>query len=409
MRTFSFTAVKEKEFTVTDFSALTDSANGYYAGKTLTPAPTVKETGRLKSGLHPVRAYNVGYGIFYCSDGKLYREENGEYKAYGIPAFATAPTVFTVSYDGVKTIAVVGDTGAYLLNDGYTFVQIVKGSDYVVYKNILFIAKGRKILVCGKADYTGDKVTVSPNAFLYPEGKFGAVTGFAVVSSDLFAVCARGAVKITVTGDDMEYALKDCGLPPFKCVAGSVCALGNEAYFFGAEGLTRFNGSRAEKVKSLLDGKNFVPCGKAVAKENLYLFPVNLGGDNLIYCMDVLNGKDCFIDGEHLSVGDNGITAAYYSGAIGEIDLCRCDRVWKSVKTDLDFSGEKTVFAAVIDGDVPVSVKLESDGLSREFTLSPNKKEYLSLRGREFTVTLTTENSEVNACSIRSLSLFFRK
>lgn len=409
MRTFGYSATKEKEFEIKDFAALTDYANGYYADKTLKAAPAVKETGRLKSGLHPVRAYNVGYDIFYCSDGKLYRFLNGEYKAYGIPAFATAPSVFTVSYDGVKTVAVVGDTGAYLLNDGYTFVRIVKGTDYVVYKNVLFIAKGRRILACGKADYTGDKITVDPNAFLYPEGKFGSVVGFAIVSGELFAVCTRGAVKITVTGDDMEYALKDCGLPPFKCMAGSICSLGDEAYFFGADGLMKFNGNRAVKVRSLLNGRSFEPCGKAAAKDNLYLFPVNLNGKNEIYCMDVLEEKDCFIDGDSVTLGENGVTSSYISGAIGEIAVCDCDRVYKSVKTDLGTSYPKTLCAALIDSDAPVSVEVESDGLKREFTLSPNKKEYFAIRGIEFIFTLKTENSSPDACEIRGLKLTFRK
>lgn len=379
-----------KEFSFKDLSALTDYAEGYFTdGDKLVASPSVKETGTLKNGLRCVRIYDIGFTVYYCSDGKLYRKVNGEFKEYGIPALSTPPEVFSVIYDGKKTAAAVLGSGAYLLNDRISFVSMVKGNAYAVFKGTLFIAKGRKIIVCGDAEYSGEQITVNPSTFLYPEGRYGAVIKFVEISGEFFAVCQRGAVKIALTGDDMEYSVEDCALPPFKSVPESIVSMGNEAYFININGLCRFNGRRVEKINSFFDKKIIEPCGEATAKDNYYLIPVNVGGQRKIYCMDCLSGKDAFIDGSGIIVaGEN--TASYITDKTGEIGVYNSERIWKSVKTDFGARGKKTVSCIYIESDYDVNVKIDGDGVVRNFTVKAGEGETpLSMSAEKFAFTLS--------------------
>ena len=100
-----FKSVKQLPYTfvVNDFNSITSISQGFYPKKgKLVPAYIVCETGELKNGLTCVKAYDVGFKIYYCSDGKLYREKDGGIKAFGLPAMPSAPNVFTCVY-GVKT------------------------------------------------------------------------------------------------------------------------------------------------------------------------------------------------------------------------------------------------------------------------------------------------------------------
>lgn len=379
-----------KEFSFKDLSAFTDYAESCFTGGgEIIAAPSVKDTGTLKNGLRCIRIYDAGITVYYCSDGKLYRKVNGEFKDYGVPAFNVPPDVFSVVYDGQKSVAAVFKTGAYLLNDRISFVSMVKGSAYAVHKGTLLIAKGKRIIVCGEAAYNGEEISLAAHTFLYPEGKYGAVLKFIEISGELFAICQRGAVKISVTGEDMGYAIENLPLPRFKCFSESVVSFNNEAYFLSVNGLFKFDKNRVRKVNSFFDKKMIEPCGEATLKDHYYLIPVNVGGDRKIYCYNTVSGKDCFIKGEGLLVA-GGATASFTTDKIGEIGVFPCARVWKSVKTDFGYSGVKTLSAIRIKSDCDLTVKVEGDGVERTFTVKAGDGETpLSVRAEKFTITVT--------------------
>ena len=384
------TKTVNKEFRFKDLKSETDYAEGYFTdGDKLVPSPSVTTTGALKSGLRCLKVYDIGFTLYFCSDGKLYRKVNGEFKDYKIPATSAPPSVFSLIYDGEKTAAVVCATGTYLLNDRISFIAAVKGNAYAEYNGTLFIAKGKKIIVCGDADYTGDFINFEPRTFLYPEGRYGAVLKFVEISRELYAVCQRGAVKITLTGDDMGYALKDCDLPPFKCVKESVFSMGNEAYFINLDGLNKFDGKRVLKIPSFFDKKIIEVCGDATAKDNYYLLPVNLNGERKIYCYDVLSGKETFLKGDGILVA-GGKTASFITNGTGEIDFSPSRRVWRSVKTDFGTRELKTLSALCLENSSDVAVTVEGDGIVRTFTFKAGEKRVpITLRAEKFCFTLT--------------------
>lgn len=398
----------DKEFVFGDLNAFTDYAEGYFTeGDKLLPSPSIKATGRLKNGLRCLKIYDVGFIVYYCSDGKLYRKVNGEYIDYKIPAISAPPEIFSLIYGGEKTVAVACESGTYLLNDRISFISMIRGDAYAEYNGTLFIAKGEKIIVCGDAEYNGDEINLNPRTFLYPEGRYGKVIKFVEISRELYAVCKRGAVKITLTGDEMGYSLSDCNLPPFKSIKESVVSTGNEAYFINLNSLYRFNGKRVEKVKSFLDKKTVEVVGEASVKDNYYLIPVNVGGQRKIYCHDVLSGKDSFIEGGGIIMA-GGSTASFTTNETGEIDISPSKRIWESVNTDLEFNGKKTLSFLRIKTDSDLAFSIDGDGIKRNFTVKAGE-EYVPLfvAAEKFRFKITDETGNP-ANRISGLTVGFR-
>lgn len=398
----------EREYSFDDIVKNTDYAEGYFAKDgELTASPSVKKTGKLKNGLKCIKIYDAGFPVYYCSDGKLYAKEGEEYKSFGIPATNAPPALFSAVYDGKKTVVAVCSFGAYLLNDRISFVEIPKGSAYYEYKGVLFIAKGRKIIVCDETEYTGDAFNVKTQNFLLPEARFGTVEKFVSVSGSLYAICKRGAIRITLTGDPAEYELKDCGLPAFKCISESIAETGNEAYLLTREGLFKFNGKSLEKTPSFFDRKKIEPCGEASAKDNYYLLPVNVDGNRKIYCREVISGKESFIEGEGIVIS-GGKTASFITGDTGETDFTESKRVWKSVKTDFGYGGLKTLYEISFESDTAVAVSVNGDGIERTFTVKAGEgKVPLSVRAERFVITVTDFSGSVEN-RIRDLKVKYR-
>ncbi|MDY6367928.1 MAG: hypothetical protein SPL13_05400 [Clostridia bacterium] len=399
---------KSKNYSFDDFNEITQIAESYYAiGKTLIPAPSVSNSGKLKHGITCVKAYDVGFPLYYCSDGKLYRDTADGVKPYGVPAFSSAPDVFCCIYDGKNTVAAVGKKGAYLLNDSAAFISVPKGAAYTVYKGVLFIAKGNKIIVCGEAAYTGDKINVDAKNFLYPSGGYGAVIGFAVISDELYAVMKRGIVKISVSGEDLDYVIKDCGVAPFKILPETFKSSGNEMYFFGVNGFNKFNGKRVKKVKSGLDKFPVVPCGEAQVSDNLYLLPVSVEGERKIYCFDVVNETDCFINGDYLLSG--GKTVSPTTGDLGEITVCKGKRSWQSIPLDFEVSGKKTLYSLTVESDSQVKVRVSGDGVERTFFCGGNLPEARPLiYAEKFTFTVFSDATSPELSKIKSVNVKYR-
>lgn len=395
-------SVKEESysFSAQDFGSITGLAQGFYAenGK-LVPAYIVSETGSLKSGLTCVKAYDVGFKIYYCSDGKLYREKDGEFKAFGVPAMSSAPYIFSCTYEGSTVAAVVCGSGTYFLDDAVSFVPVPKGTAYTAYKGGLFVAKGNKIIVCGEPLYAESGISVNNLTSLYPAGRYGAVVDFAIIRGELYAVMKRGAVKIVLTGEDMGFSLIDCGLPPFKVVEGTCKSTGNEAYFFGVNGLNRFNGKRVEKPSSVLDELCAVPCGEAQVCDNLYLLPVMVNGERKIYCFDVISEKEEFLTGDVLLAG--GSTVSPSSGKVGKISVSDGYRCWKSKEIDFKTADKKTVYSVSLRCKQAVEVTILGDGVKRTFICGGDRPEaHPAIRAEKFYFTFAVngeaENSEIS-------------
>ena len=232
-------------------------------------------------------------------------------------------------------------------------------------------------------------MSVNPDNFLYPSGTYGAVLGFSVISGELYAFMKRGVIKITLTGEDTEYSLKDCGVAPFKVVDKTFKSTGDETYFIGINGLNRFNGKRVQKLKSMLDGIKYDISGEAQVSDNLYLLPITVNGTRKIYCYDVINEKDCLIKNDSLIAGKNAVSPT--TGSIGEITTVNSNRKWVSVSTDLNKVGKKTLYSLSLDSEKDVSVQVSGDGITRSFTLGKNHPEaHPLIRAEKFIFTFTT-------------------
>lgn len=406
MRTLGLNKIKtvEKEVEIKDFQKVVEYCESVYpTEKGLKKAPSVNFTEKLKNGIRCVKLYKAESPVYYCTDGRLYRKVNGEYKAYGIPVIASAPDIFTVNYNGMKTLAVVTPSSAYLMNDTYSYINIPKGDDYIVYKGRLIIAKGRKILLCGEADYTGENISVIPDNFLTIDGRLGSVDRLIIMSGELYAVCSRGIVKIEVSVDDLGFTLKEMSIPPFKTDSLTAVGIANAIYFMNINGLNAYTRNNVVKIESMLDELNYSVCGEAVSKDNLYLLPINLNGTKKIFCYDTLNKRQTFIGGENLLIGKDGVAIKTDTNDIGEItDGESLLSIFKSKKTNFDYSGYKVLSSISVKSKSVLTFTVYGDGEYRTFVLSDGEIANLNLTAKEFSYTVVSNgNMEVEELKIR--------
>ena len=420
MRIDGITELKNTDgkFAVENFFSFCDTAVGIFAEKDrLVAAPHVKTLCRLPDGLRAVKAFSVdGQLIVYCSDGKLYYKEKDKendenecvFRPFPVPAFKNVPKVFGMIYDGEKTVVAVDKDGAYAVNSTVNRISLVKGDDYLFCSGTLFVASKSKIYVYYSDDVSGVNLDLMKAVIVSVPKSKGNAARLIEHDGSIIAVCQRGFARIEKSADDMGFTFKEITVKPLRPLSETAVSMGDKIIFKEADKLYALKNGLTE-IEGLLDRNSYTVCGNAVKKDEYYLMPVlNGAGEKFIYCYDALNGKDCFISALNMLLSEDGYVISVSDGAAGVIsfDKEQSEKVYKSVVTDFNVSGEKTLYGVLADINCEAEMIINGDGVKRSFLLKKGKNRCeVFIKAEEFSCEITSFSEDFE---ITKLIFYYR-
>lgn len=387
--------IEEGVFEVKDFRDFTEECFFCYAkeNSVISSPAIIYSGGKLLGGLNPIKIYNV-YGelAVYCNNGYIYFPNRERNKKFEISPVYQVPKIFPINYEGKKSVVITAEHGGYVINDTFSYLGIPKAEHYAVYLGTLFCAEGRKIIVCKSKDQTGYNVDVYKDFSLIIDAGLGSVKKLIPTDNGLYVFCLRGIAIIKSSSDGLGFHLEKPNFPPIKVVEGSIAKVKDKIYFLSNDGLYSFNGERFEKIKSLLEGKNYAIVGEAVSKDETYLLSIIKEGNPKIYCYDQGENADTFINSITSFLAEDGVTYNVREGRGDLIKDVSTVREWHSVKMDFNNSNEKTLCGVYINTATKTHITLCSKGCEKNFTVNAGKNYIpISLTAKEFWIKVKSE------------------
>lgn len=235
--------------------------------------------------------------------------------------------------------------------------------------------------------------------------------------STVYAFYRHNIVKITVTGDPREFAVRSLGFTGGEIYGGSVVCVGKWIVFLAYDGIYRFDGEKAERICEYLGVKSSVETrkfGRGRYMDKALLSYVD-GNEKLrtvaidperktgysitpLESLTECNGRTlCVINRKIMVLGEQGgnpPTAGY---------------VFKSKEVDFGSAERKTVKTVRLKGTGYVLVNVIADGksYSKIVDLDGANSFSLNARGKKFAFQLTlnagakVENLEVNVAFLK--------
>lgn len=349
-----------------------------------------------------VAFYRVDGKYFLCySDGKVY-QLSSIFRAFRGSAGIKTPVVCGVQKGNTVKYIFVGESSFDLNGEE---IDLPASTVATVFNGRLFTAKNRVITFSKPFDFENNAVSMETCGSLGVCESAGNVVGFFSDGDKLAIICERAIYSLTAIGESIDFKFERLNIPVQNAKANTVKCFNDGCVFVDGNKLVKYSGGKLTEQKVTLKSLDFTIYGKAAKTDEIYILPVNVGGQDYLYVYSLIDGSESFIKGTYL-VADGG-----YAYAGGEkvlqitSEVFTGERVLKSNAMDFNDCEIKTVseVSAFVGDKCTLTVNGEFGG--KKFTLkSGANKIKTNLKSKIFAL----EFSSTNPLLIKRASVKYR-
>ena len=248
----------------------------------LTPVFFAGETVCSAGALVPVAFYDADGIYAFCTDGKLYRAQNGALTYTGVSA-ENPPVVTKIVSGGTAGVLIVTENAAYF--NGTSVSGVPYGNAFALFAGRIFIANGRTVYYSGEYAFTDFTASADKGGVFNVPSDGGEVVFMRPKNGKLLIVCENAFYLFTPSEDGLRFTLTESGKAAVPAKNGGVAASGGYVVYLADDKLFRTKGGDGEDFFSLED-RGYSADGQARNCGKYYVLPVKRGAEKLIVVAD---------------------------------------------------------------------------------------------------------------------------
>ena len=358
--------------------------NGVYDGYGLT------EIAKVFKLTNAVAVYNADNKYFiYCNDGSVY-QVTAISRVYMGNAGGSPPRLISVLSGNTVKYLFVGKNSFYINGAA---VDIPAASVATLHNGRLFTANGRVVTFSKPVDFENNSVSLTPYGTLGVCERAGNVVGFYSDSDKLAIICEHAIYNLTAFGESIDFNFERLNISALDVKANSIVCFNDGCIFLSGEKLYKYSNGKITVQETLLNNFNFTVCGSAAQKDGIYLLPVTVNGENYIYALNNMDGRESFIATTSAIIADGGLILSggvvnklTDSGFMGE-------RILSTNPIDFGISGVKTVCVISASVGADCTLKVKGDFGEKRYSLKTGGNIIkTNLKSQAFTFSLSSAN-----------------
>lgn len=347
-----------------------------------------------------------GVKYCYCSDNRLYKEENGVFNLFSEKTFNSIPHLLTVLEEGERRTLIISDNASVLRGYGEVDVTVPYTSCYQVCNGILFVAEDNTIKFGEPFNFETFSVDLNPKRIIKLDAELGEIVSLIAMETDLKIVCKHAIMSLSTFGNPEQYELKRYSLPYVDIQKNSVRKIGNGIYFISQGKLCCLRKQKFDFIDLVFE-TGISSIGQASDYNGYYLLPVNAFGKDALYVKNTNTGTEWFT---HLpralsSVGGIGIsskTNKLCTLSFGSERHFECEYIAREI-----FTGKAGYLQEIcLETTAEITLEIESDFEKIKLACAKGKNKFiLSYKTQKFSLAIMKDGGSVE---IKNLSVTIR-